>query len=78
MGSVLIGTLQFLKISKSSLCVFLVHFILLTLPHISSVRLDTLLLSLGNPFKSLGPLLLVLLLIPKQRLLWIVSLVVLI
>jgi len=59
------GALQFLKISESSLYVFLVLFILLTLLHISSVRLNTLLLSLGNPSKSLGPLLLVLLLILK-------------
>ena len=60
MSSALIGTLQFLKISKSSLCVFLVLFILLTLLYISSARPDTLLL-------SLGPLLLILLLIFKQR-----------
>jgi len=72
------GTLQFLKISKSLLYVFLVLFVLLTLLCISSVRPDTLFLSLGNPFKSLGSLLLVLLLILKQRLLWIASLVVLI
>jgi len=71
------GALQFLKISESLLCVFLVLFVLLTLLRISSVRLDTLLLSLGNLSESLGPLLLVLLLILEQRLLWTVSLVVL-
>ena len=65
MGSALIGILQFLKISKSSLYIFLVLFILLTLLYISSARLNTFLLSLRNPFKSLGPLFLVLLLIFK-------------
>ena len=69
MGSALISTLQFFKISKSLLRVFLALFILLTLLYISNTRLDTLLLSLGNPSKSLGPLFLILLLIFKQRLL---------
>ena len=65
MGGALIDALQFLKISKSSLYVFLALFILLTLLYIFSTRLNTLLLSLGNPFKSLRPLFLVLLLILK-------------